>query len=306
MTPTDDLRLIRWEDATEDLPDPLPPQTIQQIRAELRRSLRDVLIGDPIHGRIKVDRYTLRSALACPASAAPTEFRPNAIITSRALGLRALELTRTGSDPAACVAAAIDEAVTTQKWMADFLDGQGEAARATTVAFALSWLNRALTNVPWTTLGRVTFLHSATWHSPLGYDSGVALVGRPDAFLTPEDGSTRDRVALSLGWPDGDVAALDALVVALDTGSAPRRCLLSYAPAGTVHAVDVTTELLAAAIANVVTAIAALVPSARGEPPYAQPNSRCWNCAHSDGCAEGQAWMAQQPHRRSGLLIPAL
>lgn len=303
--PTKDLRLIRWVDATEDLPDRLPPQTIQQIRAELRKDLRDVLAGDPIHGRIKIDRYTLRSALACPASAAPTEFRPNAIITSRALGLRALDMRGTDPNPAACVAAAIDEAVTTQNWMADFLDGQSEAARATTVVFALSWLNRALTHVPWSTLGRVTFLHSATWHSPLGYGSGVALVGRPDAFLTAGETGPRDRITLSLGWPDSDVAALDALVVALDTGSAPRRCLISYAPGGTVHAVDVTRELLAAAVTSVVTAVAALVPSARGESPYAQPNSLCWNCAHSDGCAEGQVWMAQQPHRRSGLPIPA-
>lgn len=302
---TEDLRLIPWEEATADLADRLPAQTIQQIRADLRGQLRDVLVGDPIQERIKVDRYTLRSALACPASAAPTEFRPNAIITSKALGLRALELTRADPDPAACVARAIDEAVTTRRWMADFLDGQGEAARATTVAFALSWLNRALTHVPWTELGRVTFLHLATWHSPLGYGSGVALVGRPDAFLTPGDTSTRDRVALSFGWPDSDAAALDALVVALDTGSAPRRCLISYAPAGTVHAIDVTKEVLATAVTNVVTAVAALVPSARGERPYALPNSRCWNCAHSDGCAEGQTWMAEQPRRRSGLLIQA-
>jgi hypothetical protein len=246
----------------------------------------------------------LRAALACPASAAPTLFRPNAIITSRALGLRALDLTRTDPDPAACVAAAIDEAVTAQNWMAPFLEGQSEAARATTVAFALSWLNRALTHVPWNTLGRVTFLHSATWHSPLGYGSGISLVGRPDARLMLGDRTSRDWVALSLGWPDGDVAALDALVVALGTGSAPRRCLISYPPGGTVHALDVTGELLTAAVTNVVTAVAALVPSARGEPPYAQPNSSCWNCVHSDGCTEGQAWMAEQPRRKSGLLIP--
>jgi hypothetical protein len=215
--------------------------------------------------------------------------------------LRAIGALGSHRDLSESVAAVIEASIEAQDWMASFLDGQDRPSRAMTVAYALSWAGRAMTFVPWGSFGGFTVLHKSFYHSPRGVP--VVLVSRPDTFITRPSARPGDRVLLSLGWPDSRVAALDALVTALETGTAPSRCLVGYSPTGSVFAVDVDRELLTVAIEYVADTLAALSPQLRGEPLHAEPGRSCWNCNHRSACHVGQSWMKDQPRRRSGLLL---
>lgn len=293
------LRPIVWEEVLQEIPAQVSTNDLRRLRSDLIEQLRELTVGLLPGHEVQINRRNLRHALTCPASAAETPFEANAVTTSRALGLMAVEAVSQGESLPSAIQSSVDWSLENAHWTASFLVEQVEPVRAATVAYATSWAARALTFVPWSTLQPVRFQQSTIWQSPLGYKKGVALVARPDAYL----GRTTERVVLSLGWPDAKVAALDALVIALQSNSAPRRYIIGYPPAGSVGALDIDSTALDAAVADVVEAVGALVPEGRGEPLFTSPGQSCWNCDHRIGCADGVRWMELQPKRRGGLLV---
>lgn len=297
------LESYDWSTCLSDLPPALDRSDKEQIRERLKSGLREATKDVPRGTRITLNRYNLSSALACPASGADTPFEATTITTSRALAIRSINARRDFPDLRSAIDAAIQEAIETQDWMASFLGHQDEAARAATVARALSWAGRVMTVAPWSSLAWSKLLEKGTWHSPLGFGSAVSLQARPDMILTPSAEAKAEKVLLSFGWPDVHAAGLDALVAMFESGLSPRRYLMIYPSSGTPRGVNVDAEFLAWAADKLVEATAALAPSTYGERLFADPGRACWTCDHRYDCAPGREWMDTQPRRRGGIVI---
>lgn len=280
--------------------------SLGRIRGELRKRVEPFATGLAEGVEVHVDRYSLRAALVCPASAERGEFEWTAPTAARSVALPAVSsLARGGDhDPLEAVnrsiAEAIDEQRSVGQWLGE-LDGIG---RATTVAAAVTWCARAMVAVPWQSFDNLRFGFDAVWHRPLGFGSAIVMRGRPDASVLLRRGRMTETVLLDLGAADPVVAGLDALMASLKVGRAPLRIVFVRAASGRVDAIDVDVDLLDAAVDHLVSAVESLVAPAQGLPAAERPGRQCWSCDRRDRCATGMPWMAAQPRRVAGIPVP--
>jgi hypothetical protein len=292
---------------------------IRELRASLRDRLAEVTRSTPVDvapnasaavdgeaEELVVNRYAMRRALACPASATEPDEEPfawTAPNAARTLGLATLSwVTRTGADVAAGVATAIDERVSEPNdSLGEWLAAQPDPARGAVVGAASSWAARALVAVPWQQLGRVQYLHDSVWQR-LGGDPQVILRARPDALVAVPVGKIIERVTLLLGRVDQPAARLDCLVISLRARRAPLRAVIVDPASGELGTWDVDAALLEAA-ANDVVATAAALQACRQGLAAEVPGPQCTSCHRLARCATGSTHVGGRRPRIGGIPI---